>query len=96
MSVLKQDQTMYDAYTVMDTVIMGNQRLYDLRQGEGRHLCQGRDLTDEDGIRASELEEEFADLGGWEAESDASSILQGLGVAPEHARDHDVRHWIRA
>ena len=83
MSVLKQDQTMYDAYTVMDTVIMGNQRLYDC--GKEKDAIYAKDeMTDEDGIRASELEEEFADLGGWEAESDASRILQGLGVAPEH------------
>ena len=78
MSVLKQDQTMYDAYTVMDTVIMGNQRLYDC--GKEKDAIYAKDeMTDEDGIRASELEEEFADLGGWEAESDASRILQGLG-----------------
>ena len=83
MSVLKQDQTMYDAYTVMDTVIMGNRRLYDC--GKEKDAIYAKDeMTDEDGIRASELEEEFADLGGWEAESDASRILQGLGVAPEH------------
>ena len=83
MSVLKQDQTMYDAYTVMDTVVMGNQRLYDC--GKEKDAIYAKDeMTDEDGIRASELEEEFADLGGWEAESDASRILQGLGVAPEY------------
>lgn len=82
MSVLKQDQTMHDAYTVMDTVIMGNQRLYDC--GKEKDAIYAKDeMTDEDGIRASELEEEFADLGGWEAESDASRILQGLGVSPE-------------
>ena len=82
MSVLKQDQTMYDAYTVMDTVIMGNQRLYDC--GKEKDAIYAKDeMTDEDGIRASELEEEFADLGGWEAESDASRILQGLGISPE-------------
>ena len=70
MSVLKQDQTMYDAYTVMDTVIMGNQRLYDC--GKEKDAIYAKDeMTDEDGIRASELEEEFADLGGWEAENRA-------------------------
>ena len=64
MSVLKQDQTMYDAYTVMDTVIMGNQRLYDC--GKEKDAIYAKDeMTDEDGIRASELEEEFPDLGGW-------------------------------
>ena len=83
MSVLKQDQFRYDAYTILDTVIMGNQRLYDC--GKEKDAIYAKDeMTDEDGIRASELEEEFADLGGWEAESDASRILQGLGVAPEH------------
>ena len=78
-SVLKQNQNAYDDYTVMDTVIMGNQRLYDC--GKEKDAIYAKDeMTDEDGIRASELEEEFADLGGWEAESDASRILQGLGV----------------
>ena len=81
MSVLKQDQTMYDAYTVMDTVIMGNQRLYDCGK-EKDAIYDKPDFSDEDGIRAAELEEEFAELGGWEAESDAGRILQGLGVDP--------------
>ena len=81
LSVLKQNQNAYDDFTVMDTVIMGNQRLYDC--GKEKDAIYAKDeMTDEDGIRASELEEEFADLGGWEAESDASRILQGLGVAP--------------
>ena len=82
MSVLKQDQTMYDAYTVMDTVIMGNPRLYEIGQ-EKDAIYAKEDMTDEDGLRASELEEEFAEMGGWEAESDASRILQGLGVTTE-------------
>ena len=73
MSVLKQDQTMYDAYTVMDTVIMGNQRLYDIgKQKEA--LYAKEEMTDEDGMLACQLEEEYAELGGWEAESDASRI----------------------
>lgn len=79
MSVLKQNQNMYDAYTVMDTVIMGNQRLYDCGK-EKDAIYEKADFTDEDGLRAAELEEEFAELGGWEAESDAGRILQGLGV----------------
>ena len=79
MSVLKQNQNMYDAFTVMDTVIMGNQRLYDCGR-EKDAIYDKPDFTDEDGIRAAELEEEFAELGGWEAESDAGRILQGLGV----------------
>ena len=63
----------------MDTVIMGNQRLYDCGK-EKDAIYDKPDFTDEDGIRAAELEEEFAELGGWEAESDAGRILQGLGV----------------
>ncbi len=83
MSVLKQDQNAYDGYTVMDTVIMGNQRLYDIGK-EKDALYAKEEMTDEDGLRACELEEEYAELGGWEAESDASRILQGLGVGTEY------------
>ena len=79
MSVLKQNQNMYDAFPVLDTVIMGNQRLYDCGR-EREAIYEKADFSDEDGIRASELEEEFAELGGWEAESEAGRILQGLGV----------------
>ena len=79
MSVLKQDQNQYDAYSVMDAVIMGNPRLYEIGK-EKDTLYAKAEMTDEDGVRACELEEEFAELGGWEAESDASRILQGLGV----------------
>ncbi len=79
MSILKQDQYLYDAYTVLDTVIMGHKRLYDVGQ-EKDALYAKAEMTDEDGLRACELEEEYAELGGWEAESDASRILQGLGV----------------
>ncbi len=82
MSVLKQNQELYNDYTVMDTVIMGNRRLYDIGR-EKDAIYEKPDFTDEDGIRASELEEEFAELGGWEAESDAGRILSGLGVAAE-------------
>ena len=82
MSVLKQDQNAYDAYNVMDTVIMGNQRLYDIgKQKEA--LYAKEEMTDEDGMLACQLEEEYAELGGWEAESDASRILQGLGIGTE-------------
>ena len=73
MSVLKQNQNAYDAYNVMDTVIMGNQRLYDIGK-EKEALYAKEEMTEEDGIRACELEEEYAELGGWEAESDASRI----------------------
>ncbi len=79
MSVLKQNQNAYDAFPVMDTVIMGNQRLYDIGK-EKDAIYAKEEMTDEDGIRACELEEEFAEMGGWEAESDASRILQGLGI----------------
>ena len=71
MSVLKQDQNAYNAYNVMDTVIMGNQRLYDIGK-EKEALYAKEEMTEADGIRACELEEEYAELGGWEAESDAS------------------------
>lgn len=79
MSVLKQNQSLYDDFTVLDTLIMGNQRLYDCGR-EKDAIYEKENFSDEDGIRAAELEEEFAELGGWEAESDASRILQGLGV----------------
>ena len=82
MSILKQDQNAYNQYTVMDTVIMGNQRLYDIGK-EKEALYAKEEMTEEDGIRACELEEEYAELGGWEAESDASRILQGLGIGTE-------------
>ena len=82
MSVLKQDQNAYNAYNVMDTVIMGNQRLYDIGK-EKEAIYAKEEMTDEDGMRACELEEEYAELGGWEAESDASRILQGLGIGTE-------------
>lgn len=79
MSVLKQDQNAYDAYTVMDTVILGNARLYEVGKKKDA-LYAKEEMTDEDGVLACQLEEEFAELGGWEAESDASRILQGLGI----------------
>ena len=83
MSILKQDQFMFDEYTVLDTVIMGNRHLYDVGK-EMNALYEKEDMTDEDGIRASELAEEYAEMGGWEAESDASRILQGLGIPTEY------------
>ena len=86
MSVLKQDQFQYDDYPVLDTVIMGNERLYSIMK-EKDALYMKEDFSDEDGLRASELEAEFAELGGWEAESDASRILQGLGVPVELHQD---------
>ena len=80
MSVLKQNHFAFDAYTVLDTVIIGNQRLYDIMK-EKDELYMKPDFTDEDGIRAAELEAEFAELNGWEAESDASKLIQGLGLS---------------
>lgn len=82
MSVLKQDHFQYDEYQVIETVIMGNPRLYEIMK-EKEAIYAKPDFTDEDGIKASELEGEFAELDGWTAESDASSILQGLGVGTE-------------
>ena len=74
MSVLKQDQNMYDDHSVIETVIMGNPRLFECGK-EKDELYLKEDFSDEDGIRAAELEEEYAELGGWEAESDASQLL---------------------
>ncbi len=82
LSVLEQDHFKYDSETVLDTVIMGNQRLYDIMKEKDALYCK-EDFTDEDGIRASELESEFAELNGWEAESDAATLLNGLGIEPE-------------
>ncbi|MBR3973376.1 MAG: ATP-binding cassette domain-containing protein, partial [Oscillospiraceae bacterium] len=81
-SVLKQNQNAYDDFSVMDTVIMGNQHLYDVMK-EKDAIYEKPDFSDEDGLRAADLEAEFAEMGGWEAESDASRILQGLGIPPE-------------
>ena len=81
-SVLKQDHFLYDEYDVLSTVIMGNKRLYEVMQ-EKEALYAKPDFTDEDGLRAADLEAEFAELGGWEAESDASRLLQGLGIGTE-------------
>ncbi len=82
MSVLKQNQSLYDDCRVLDTVIMGHQRLFDCGR-EKDAIYEKEDFSDEDGLRAAELEEEFSELGGYEAESDAGRILQGLGVPVE-------------
>ena len=79
LSVLEQDHFKYDEYPVMDTVIMGNERLYEIMK-EKDAIYAKEDFTDEDGIRASELEAEFAEMGGWEAESNAAMLLNGLGI----------------
>ena len=83
LSVLEQNHFKYDEYPVLDTVIMGNQRLYDIGK-EKDALYAKEDFSDEDGIRASELEAEFAEMNGWEAESDAAALLNGLGIDTEY------------
>ena len=82
LSFLQQDHFKYDSYSVLDTVIMGNARLYEIMK-EKEAIYAKEDFTDEDGIRASELEGEFAEMNGWEAESDAATLLNGLGIETE-------------
>ncbi|MCM1272487.1 MAG: ATP-binding cassette domain-containing protein [Clostridium sp.] len=79
LSVLQQDHYKYDEYVVMDTVIMGNERLYEIMK-EKDAIYAKEDFSDEDGVRASELEAEFADMDGWNAEADAATLLNGLGI----------------
>ena len=83
LSFLEQDHFKYDEFTVLDTVIMGNQRLYDIMK-EKDAIYMKEDFSDEDGIRAAELEAEFGEMNGWDAESDAATLLEGLGVGVEH------------
>lgn len=83
LSVLEQDHFKYDDCVVMDTVIMGNERLYQIMK-EKDAIYAKEDFSDEDGIRASELEAEFAEMDGWEAESNAAMLLNGLGIGPEY------------
>jgi len=83
LSFLQQDHFKYDEFPVLDTVIMGNKRLYDIMK-EKDAIYMKEDFTDEDGIRASELEAEFAEMDGWNAESDAATLLNGLGIETEH------------
>ena len=83
LSVLEQDHFKYDEFPVLDTVIMGNARLYEIMK-EKEAIYAKEDFSDEDGIRASELEGEFAEMDGWEAESNAASLLNGLGIETEH------------
>ena len=82
LSFLQQDHFKYDEYPVLDTVMMGNARLYEIMK-EKEAIYAKEDFTDEDGIKASELEGEFAAMNGWEAESDAASLLNGLGIPSE-------------
>ncbi len=83
LSFLQQDHFKYDEFSALDTVIMGNQRLYDIMK-EKDAIYMKEDFTDEDGIRASELEAEFAEMDGWNAESDAAQLLNGLGIETEY------------
>ncbi len=83
LSVLEQDHFKYDSYNVMDTVIMGNERLYQIMK-EKDAIYAKEDFSEEDGIRASELEGEFAEMDGWEAESNAAMLLNGLGISTEY------------
>ena len=82
LSFLKQDHFQYDEYLVLDTVIMGNERLYEIMK-EKDAIYAKEDFTEEDGIKASELEADFASMNGWEAESDAATLLNGLGIPTE-------------
>ena len=83
LSVLEQDHFKYDSYNVMDTVIMGNERLYQIMK-EKDAIYAKEDFSEEDGIRASELEGEFAEMDGWEAESNAAMLLNGLGIPTDY------------
>ena len=85
LSFLEQDHFKYDEYTALDTVIMGNARLYEVMK-EKDEIYAKPDFSDEDGIKVSELEAEFAEMNGWEAESDAESLLNGLGIETEFHR----------
>ena len=86
MSVLKQDHFAFEEFTVLDTIIMGNKRLYDIMK-EKDALYAKENFTEEDGIKASELEAEFAELNGWDAESEASKLLTGLGLSADITYD---------
>lgn len=82
MSILKQDHYQYDQCVVLDTVIMGNQRLHEIIK-EKEELYSKPDFSDDDGMKVAELESEFAEMNGWEAESEASTLLQGLGIGTD-------------
>ncbi len=82
LSFLQQDHFKYDEFPVLDTVMMGNERLYQIMK-EKEQIYAKEDFTDDDGIKASELEAEFAAMNGWEAESDAATLLNGLGIEAE-------------
>ena len=83
LSVLKQDHFAFEEYTIMDSVIMGNQELYKIMK-EKDAIYMKPDFSEEDGMKAAKLEERFAELDGWNAESDAAQLLNDLGIAPEN------------
>ncbi|MDE5864643.1 MAG: ATP-binding cassette domain-containing protein, partial [Lachnospiraceae bacterium] len=83
LSMLQQDHFKYNDYSVLDTVIMGNKHLYDVMK-EKEEIYAKPDFSDEDGARVADLEAEFAEMNGWEAESDAATLLNGLGVETDH------------
>ena len=83
MSVLKQDHFAYDAFSVLDTIIQGNPRLYEIMQQKDA-LYNKEDFTEEDGELAAALEAEFSELGGWEVETEISKLLKGLGLSLIH------------
>ncbi|RFA36263.1 ABC transporter ATP-binding protein [Virgibacillus dokdonensis] len=83
LAVLKQDHFAYEDYNVIDTVLMGHEKLYAVKQEKDAIYMKG-DFTEEDGMRAAELEGEFAEMNGWEAESDAAVLLKGLGIDESH------------
>ena len=95
MSVLKQDHFAFDAFTVLDTIIQGNPRLYQVMK-EKDALYEKEDFSDEDGLRASELEAEFAELDGWEAESEASKLIQGLGLSEDLLYNMKTARWSKS
>ena len=82
LSVLKQEHFAFDDYSVIETVMMGNEKLYQIKK-ERDDIYAKEEFSEEDGVRAGELEGLFADMGGWEAESDASNMLQGLGITTD-------------
>ncbi len=86
MSVLKQDHYAYDEFSVLDTIIQGNARLYEIMQQKDA-LYAKEDFSDEDGALAAELEAEFAEIGGWEAETEAAQLLEGLSIGGDHLYD---------
>ena len=86
MSVLRQNHFAFDEFTVLDTVMMGNRKLYDIMK-EKDAIYEKEDFTEADGLRASELESEFAEMNGWEAESEISKLLQGLGLREDQLSD---------